>query len=132
MCERQEARKREEKAKAKEEEAKKDKWKWMGGDGEWRDGKGGGRGNKRGKSGGRKATDDGGKRAPRGLYDILELKPSCKKADIKKAYHKLSLRWHPDKVKQKSLTQENESLVIGLPQAVAALAPRHAHPNPDP
>lgn len=30
-------------------------------------------------------------------YKILELDKSCKKIEIKKQYHKLSLRYHPDK-----------------------------------
>lgn len=92
-----EGRERAEKEKKKTKEKSNDQWKWFGGDGEWRTGKGGGRGNKRGGSHKKQQTQSEGKRAPRGLYDILELKPSCKKADIKRAYHKLSLKWHPDK-----------------------------------
>jgi hypothetical protein len=91
------ARERKEKERLKKEEKKNDEWKWFNGDGHWHKGKGGGRGNKRG-GGYRKHKADETKRGvPRGLYDILELKPSCLKSEIKKAYHKLSLRWHPDK-----------------------------------
>ena len=31
------------------------------------------------------------------FYDILELSPSCSEIDIKKAYKKMSMKWHPDK-----------------------------------
>lgn len=31
------------------------------------------------------------------LYDILEIKPDATDGDIKKAYKKLSFKWHPDK-----------------------------------
>ena len=30
-------------------------------------------------------------------YDILEIKNDASKNEIKKAYHKLALKWHPDK-----------------------------------
>ena len=86
------ARDREAREKARQKEKENDEWKWEGGDGEWHKGRGGGRGNKQGQRGSSKV-----KTAPRGLYDILELKPSCKKADIKRAYHRLSLKFHPDK-----------------------------------
>ena len=31
------------------------------------------------------------------FYDILELSPGCSEIDIKKAYKKMSMKWHPDK-----------------------------------
>ena len=31
------------------------------------------------------------------LYDILEIKPDASENDIKKAYRKLALKFHPDK-----------------------------------
>mmetsp|Transcript_14356 Transcript_14356/g.26423 ORF Transcript_14356/g.26423 Transcript_14356/m.26423 type:complete len:288 (+) Transcript_14356:90-953(+) len=31
------------------------------------------------------------------LYEVLELKPSCSKSDIKKAYRRLALKHHPDR-----------------------------------
>lgn len=34
------------------------------------------------------------------LYSILELQPNCTETDIKKAYHRLALQYHPDKSKQ--------------------------------
>lgn len=95
-------RERQAREKQKEQEKKKDEWKWMGGDGEWHHGKGGGRGNKRGGSHNKKGPE--AKRGPRGLYDILELKPSCTKSEIKKAYHRLSLKFHPDKNPDKEVS----------------------------
>lgn len=35
--------------------------------------------------------------AERDFYKILELKKNAKAADIKKAYRKLTLQYHPDK-----------------------------------
>ena len=35
--------------------------------------------------------------APRGHYGVLGLTPGCAAADVKRAYRKLALRWHPDK-----------------------------------
>ena len=33
------------------------------------------------------------------FYEILELKPNASEQDIKKAYHALSKKYHPDKCK---------------------------------
>ena len=30
-------------------------------------------------------------------YDILQISKGCTDADIKKAYRKLAMKWHPDK-----------------------------------
>lgn len=94
---------RDEKAKQKKEPL----WKWQRGDGDWIDGNGGnaGKGNKKG--GGQKRKQ--GPTVPRGLYDALELKPSCDRADIKKAYHRLALVWHPDKHPDKPDTELDET-----------------------
>mmetsp|Transcript_33139 Transcript_33139/g.51610 ORF Transcript_33139/g.51610 Transcript_33139/m.51610 type:complete len:1151 (+) Transcript_33139:480-3932(+) len=97
----QERRKRE--AKSEKQEQKEHEWTWQTGDGGWSKGRGGGKGNKW------TGPEKGGKgKVPRGMYDILELKPTCTKRDIRKAYHRLALKWHPDKNPDNPKTGKNE------------------------
>lgn len=44
------------------------------------------------------------------LYDRLGLKPECNDSEIKKAYFKLSKKWHPDKNKSEEATKRFQEI----------------------
>lgn len=44
------------------------------------------------------------------LYEILELKPSATEFEIKKSYHALSKKYHPDKCSDKNATQKFQEI----------------------
>jgi len=51
-------------------------------------------------------------------YEILNLKPNSTKNEIKKAYHKLAIKYHPDK----SNNSENEELFKKISEAYSVLS----------
>lgn len=56
-------------------------------------------------------------------YDILGVKPSASAAEIKKAYHKLALQYHPDKAVDNGYTLEQaQKLMTELNEAYAVLS----------
>jgi DnaJ-class molecular chaperone len=44
------------------------------------------------------------------LYSILELDPNCTEEEIKKAYHRLALLYHPDKCKDLNATEKFQNI----------------------
>ncbi len=47
-----------------------------------------------------------------GHYDVLGLNVDASESDIKKAYHKLALKWHPDKTRHAANSAEKVFVMI--------------------
>lgn len=54
------------------------------------------------------------------LYDILGLVPDCSKEEIKKAYKKAAIKYHPDKLKSDA-TEEEKSMFVKIQSAYEIL-----------
>lgn len=55
-------------------------------------------------------------------YKVLGLKKSAKTKDIKSAYRKLALQWHPDKIKEDDDKEKAEEIFVKVSQAYAVLS----------
>lgn len=55
-------------------------------------------------------------------YDLLGVKSDCSIDDIKKAYKKLALKYHPDKCKDPTKKQENEDQFKAISEAYSILS----------
>eukprot|EP00536_Pseudo-nitzschia_multiseries_P014919 jgi/Psemu1/40563/gm1.40563_g len=76
----------------------------------------------------------GGRRSPRGAknnkkqfdsdnyYTILGLTKKAKEKEIKKAYRKLALQYHPDKVKEGEDAEEAENIFVKVSEAYSILS----------
>jgi curved DNA-binding protein CbpA len=55
-------------------------------------------------------------------YQVLGLKKAAKAKDIKSAYRKLALQYHPDKVKDDTMKEESEQIFVKVSLAYAVLS----------
>jgi molecular chaperone DnaJ len=72
----------------------------------------------------------GGHSGNKELYDILGVDPDCSKQDIKAAYKRLAIRYHPDKLKD-GASDEDKERFVKISQAYEILSDDEKRANYD-